>query len=135
VSTTRHSGCLGFLLAVGLAGWVVPGAGHFLIGERKRALIIFVAVSLTFLAGLYVGTIAVVDLHSASAIYIKVAQAMNPPVVFAISAVAGDRQMTVFGQPSEIGQVYTMTSGLLNLLCVVNAVYLGYLRAIGLDRD
>jgi hypothetical protein len=34
----------------------------------------------------------------------------------------------VHGWPNEIGQIYTMTSGLLNLLCIVNAIYLAHLR-------
>ncbi|GAJ06665.1 unnamed protein product [marine sediment metagenome] len=34
----------------------------------------------------------------------------------------------VYGWPYEIGQIYTTTAGLLNLLCIVNAVYLAYLR-------
>jgi hypothetical protein len=37
----------------------------------------------------------------------------------------------VHGWPSEIGQIYTMSSGLLNLLCIVNVIYLAHLRATG----
>jgi hypothetical protein len=35
---------------------------------------------------------------------------------------------TVYGRPNEIGQIYTSIAGLLNLLCIVNAVYWGHLR-------
>ena len=34
------------LITVGLLGWVVPGGGHFLIGERTRGLIIFATIAL-----------------------------------------------------------------------------------------
>ena len=60
--TTKNKVDHGLLLiVVGLAAWAVPGGGHFIIKERKRAIIIFVTVTLTFLAGLYVGSIAVID--------------------------------------------------------------------------
>jgi len=35
-----------------LAGWLIPGAGHFLTGRRGRALIVLATVLVTFLIGL-----------------------------------------------------------------------------------
>jgi len=32
-------------LAIAVAAWLVPGAGHFLLGRRMRALVIFAAVA------------------------------------------------------------------------------------------
>lgn len=46
---------------VALAGWVVPGLGYILIGERARGLIAGTTILLTFLAGLLIGGIRVVD--------------------------------------------------------------------------
>ena len=43
------------LIIVGLAAWIIPGAGHFLIRERKRAVIIFVTITALFLTGIYIG--------------------------------------------------------------------------------
>ena len=37
----------------------------------------------------------------------------------------------VYGRPAEIGQIYTSIAGLLNLLCIVNAVYMAHLRSVG----
>ena len=45
------------LLTAGLLGWALPGAGHFYIGERTRGAVIFVTIALTFLLGLWVGSI------------------------------------------------------------------------------
>mgnify|MGYP000571792717 CR=1 FL=1 len=50
-----------FLLVVGLVAWAIPGGGHFIIKERKRSVIIFTTIALTFLAGLYIGSIGVID--------------------------------------------------------------------------
>ena len=33
---------------------------------------------------------------------------------------------SVFGRANEMGQIYTSIAGLLNLLCIVNAVYLAH---------
>ena len=35
-----------------IASWLVPGAGHFLLGRRGRGIIIFTAVVVTFLIGI-----------------------------------------------------------------------------------
>jgi len=115
-----------FLLIVGLLAWLVPGAGHLLIKEKKRAIIIFTTIALTFCAGLYVGSIGVINPVGAKPWY--VAQIMNSPIVAALGYVATTGDYSVFGRPSEIGQIYTSIAGLLNLLCIVNAVYLAHLR-------
>jgi hypothetical protein len=117
-----------FLLIVGLLAWLVPGAGHFVLREKKRALIIFATILLTFGTGLYIGSIGVIDLSGTAAIYVKIAQIMNPPIVLALGRYTADGSYPVYGWPNEIGQVYTMTSGLLNFLCLVNAVYLAHLH-------
>ena len=114
------------LLTVGLAGWLIPGAGHFLIKERARAIIIFVAIVLTFGIGLYIGSVAVVNPVTGKLAY--VAQIMNSPAVAAIGRITRQNQYAVFGKPNEIGQIYTSIAGLLNLLCIVNAVYLTHVK-------
>jgi hypothetical protein len=37
-----------FLISTGALAWLVPGAGHFVLEERRRAVVIFVAIALTF---------------------------------------------------------------------------------------
>jgi len=118
-----------FLLIVGLLGWFVPGGGHLMINEKKHALIIFIAITLTFAAGLYIGSIGVINPVSAKPWY--VAQVMNSPAVAAIGHVTASGHYPVFGRPNEIGQIYTSIAGLLNLLCIVNAVYWAHLRMSG----
>ena len=67
------------LLSVALLSWIVPGAGHFLLKERKRSVIIFVAIVATFCIGLFIGSVAVVNPVSAKPLYF--AQIMASPVV------------------------------------------------------
>jgi hypothetical protein len=53
---------------------------------------------------------------------------MNSPMVAALGLLAKNGDYPVFGRPNEIGQIYTSIAGLLNLLCIVNAVYLAHLQ-------
>lgn len=117
-----------FLIVVGALAWLVPGGGHFLLDKRRQAVVICVAVVLTFLAGLYVGSIGVIDPVGAKPWY--AAQLMNSPTVAFLGRISAAGDYPVYGRPSEIGQIYTSIAGLLNLLCIVNAVYLAHLRGV-----
>ncbi len=121
------------LLIVAALGWAVPGAAYLLLGETKRAILVFIAVTLTFTIGIYIGSIGVVDpVAGGIGILGKVnpwylAQVLNSPVVFLIGNAAAAGAYPVYGKPQEIGQLYTSISGLLNLLCVINCIYLAHL--------
>lgn len=134
-----------FPVVVGAMAWLVPGGGHYLLAERRRAAVIFVAITLMFVAGLYVGSVGVVDPIHAKPWY--VAQVMNSPAVMLLGSHVANvhqqaqqermegREVTtvpyqVYGRAGEIGQIYTSIAGLLNLLCIVNAVYLAHQRAL-----
>jgi hypothetical protein len=117
-----------FLSVVGVAAWLVPGGGHFLLNERKRAVVIGVTILVTFLLGLYVGSVGVIDPIGARPWY--AAQLMNSPFVFFLGKLGAGGAYPVYGRPNEIGQIYTSIAGLLNLLCIVNAVYMAHLRGV-----
>ena len=118
-----------FLMIVGLMGWLVPGAGHLAIKEKKHALIIFTTIALTFATGLYIGSVGIINPVGAKPWY--VAQIMNSPAVAFLGQLTRTGDYPVFGRPNEIGQIYTSIAGLLNLLCIVNAVYWAHLRRTG----
>jgi len=122
-----------FLLIVGMLGWFLPGAGHLLLKEEKRAIIIFATITLTFCVGLYVGSVGVIDPVGAKPWY--VAQIMNSPMVAVLGHLTAGGGFPVYGRPSEIGRIYTGVAGLLNLLCIINAVYLAHLHRIELAGD
>jgi len=117
-----------FLLLVGLAGWLVPGGGYAVLREKRHAIIIFTTIVLTFAAGLYIGSIGVINPIGAKPWYL--AQILNSPAVAFIGHLSVKADYAVYGKPSEIGQIYTSIAGLLNLLCVVNAVYIAHLRGV-----
>jgi hypothetical protein len=113
-----------WLVIVGLLAWAVPGAGHFLIKERQRAIIIFVTITATFLAGIYIGSIGVIDSVGARPWY--AGQIMASPVVGFISRMTSGGQYPSYGKPFDIGQIYTTVAGMLNLLCILSAVYMAH---------
>jgi len=55
---------------------------------------------------------------------------MNSPVVMLLGQIGATGNYRVYGRANEIGQIYTSIGGLLNLLCIVNAVYMAHLRSI-----
>ena len=115
-----------FLCVVGAAAWLVPGAGHFVLGKKRQAGVICVALVLTFLVGLYIGSVGVIDPVGAKPWY--AAQMMNSPVVYLLGQANKAGEYPVYGRPGEFGQIYTSIAGLLNLLCIVNAIYLAHLQ-------
>lgn len=124
MANRKGQGNVPFLLVVGLLAWFIPGAGHLAINEKRRAVIIFATIVATFTIGLYIGSIGVVNPVSAKSWY--VAQIMNSPLVAALGHMTKVHKYCVFGRPNEIGQIYTSIAGLLNLLCIVNAVYIAH---------
>jgi len=117
---------LPFLIFVGLAGWFIPGGGYLLLKETRRAIIIFVTIILTFGIGLYIGSIGAVDPIGYRLWYLV--QMMGSPLVAIIGHQTAGGGYPVYARPLEMGQIYTSTAGLLNLLCIVNSVYMAYLR-------
>ncbi len=116
------------LLIVGLLSWLIPGAGYLWLNEKKRAIIIFVTITLTFCTGVYLGSIGVADPVGAWWWYI--AQMMSSPAVAILGYVSAGGGFPVYGKPNDLGQIYTGIAGLLNLLCIVNAVYLAHQRKV-----
>jgi len=116
------------LVLVGLLSWAVPGGGYFWLKETKRGTIVLVTIGLTFCMGLYIGSIGVIDYIGAWPWYI--AQVINSPVVLVLGHISAGGGYPVYGRPVEIGQIYTSIAGLLNFLCIVNAVYLAHVRGI-----
>lgn len=142
------------LLIVAIFAWVIPGGGHFFIKEKKRAIIIFVTITATFVVGLSVGSIAVVDPVGAWPWY--VGQMLASPTVAFIGNAAqhatqidADGQVIIgpdgkgvklvsFGKAHDFGQIYTAIAGALNLLTILSAVYMAHSgrgEMIGREED
>lgn len=122
-----------YLVVVGAAGWIVPGAGHFIIGQRAKGVIICLGVLAAFGLGIYLGSVGVINQAQEYLWFIP--QMMVSPLVKILDVVTQNRGLEVFGRSNEIGQIYTSMAGMLNLLCVVNAVYLAFVKVTAAGEE
>jgi hypothetical protein len=126
-----------------LAGWLVPGLGHALLGQRRRGFIIGLAILLLWLAGLLVGGIVSIDRVGNPWWFVP--QAVIAPSIavdYLATWAQPDRSplpnhtappppppqalplfAAVYGRMAEQGVLYTALAGLLNLLAILDVVY------------
>jgi len=115
-----------WLITVGLAAWMIPGAGHFLVRERKRGIILFCVITALFVLGLYVGSIGVVDWSGSGRIWFYAQILYSPAVGILGNITQGSDLYATYGRPCDTGQLYTGIAGMLNFLCILSAVYMAY---------
>jgi hypothetical protein len=119
---------------VALAGWLVPGAGYFLIGHRTRALVIGVSVIFLFVLGMLIAGVGVVEAPALGGpgtlvgrILAKpwfLGQVMTGPIGLIsamISQGVSDTYPAARSRLGEIGTLYTAVAGMLNLLAIIDA--------------
>lgn len=107
-----------------LAGWLVPGGGHYLLGRKPRATVFFLAVTLTYLAGMALADFGNVSLERHT--YYFLAHAFNggeTALAWLLTmGVVEDHVPTHFGiHTGEIGILYTAVASLLNLIVMMDA--------------
>ena len=135
-----------------LLGWLLPGLGHFVIGQRRRGIVIGVTISLLWLSGLLIGGVNVIDRHRSGIMFggqILVApgvvvdfmmknhfkrERLIQPDGSLGSYAKGKREQIPqpdrphsyepsYGRVHEHGMLYTSLAGLLNLLAMVDVLY------------
>jgi hypothetical protein len=110
----------GFVYLPLIAGWLVPGAGHFLLGKWIRGALLAVAIFTMFLLGLamqgklYTGAQDILEL-------LGVAGDLGSGILYLIS-----RSMGWGGQPiqttvADYGTKFIVVAGLLNIIAAVDA--------------
>jgi hypothetical protein len=131
-------------IIAGVLTWVVPGAGHWYLGQRGFATVFFVAITLPYLSGVAIGGVkANVNPHAnkwlfvaemgigsyAAAFYglnlatseITMQQAASIHELNKLEP-AKVRQYISFYPESEVAQIYLAAAGLLNLLAILDAI-------------
>ena len=125
------------------AAWLIPGMGHFLLGERKRGIVLAGAIGLLWFAGLLIGGVGVVDVRDnriafagqmivAPSIAVQMLNSYvlpSPPPMSATqnieSRVTGQSPAygMSFNRVFEHGSLYTALAGMLNLLAIIDVLY------------
>ena len=134
-------------LLAGFVGWLVPGAGHLLLGRRRRAAVFFVLVALSATLGVvFAGNLAVADPRAPVLTRLQVAAdlALGPAEPILRTALYGapvysrygiesgrlsrearaaleKRERRFFRRWSQYGTVYLLAACLMNLLVILDA--------------
>ena len=108
------------LLAMALA-WLLPGAGHFYLGRRRRAAVFFAIVVFMFVIGLSIDGNLYTLQESGRALLRILASlgTMGAGVIYFIARSLGPHG-DVTSMTYEYGTTFTLTAGLMNLLLVLD---------------
>ena len=103
-----------------LAAWIVPGAGHLMLGKRQRAIIFFVIVIAAItVGGLLEGNLyRVVPNQPLTILATLGSMGMGAPY-FILRFIFG-YQGNVVAAGYEYGSAFILTAGLMNLLLILD---------------
>ena len=125
IETTPERSASGALAAV--LAWIVPGLGHWLLGERRRGVIFFIVITVTFWAGVAVGGVRTTIAPKENGAWIAAQMCAGPQALGALywsnyrSQHYPDELKA--GYPgSNISVVYAGVAGLLNLLIIIDTM-------------
>lgn len=125
----------------GILAYLLPGLGHWYLGEAKRGILIAVGVFWLFFGGVLVGGIDSVDRVEDK--WWFVGQAGIGPVAFGVDLVHQSQFKLVdangrpyspppgpeskagksIGHANEIGSLFGAIAGMLNIMCVIDALW------------
>ncbi|MGB9288369.1 MAG: DUF6677 family protein [Terracidiphilus sp.] len=110
----------GFVYLPLIAGWLVPGAGHFLIGKWIRGTLLAVAILAMFIMGLamqgklYTGAEDILSL-------LGMAGDLGSGLLYIVSRAAGLGAQPTQTTIADYGKVFIVVAGLLNIIAAVDA--------------
>lgn len=117
------------LPVTGILAWIVPGAGHFFIGDRNRGLIILVTIGVTFWGGVAIGGVrTTVDPTKKKLWFFAQISAGGHTLAgyfFGVQSRKGlstDQLAHNRWSSAEVATVYTGVAGLLNILAILDAL-------------
>ncbi|MBU0640431.1 MAG: hypothetical protein KKB50_16325 [Planctomycetes bacterium] len=120
----------GRMLPAGILAWILPGAGHFVLGHRGLALVFFLAISVPYWTGMAFGGVrSAVDPrgnkwlflaemgiggYTSGCLFINRSLGTIPP----------EKQVRYlsFYPEADVAQIYLATAGLLNVLAILDAL-------------
>lgn len=105
-----------------LAAWCVPGAGHFLVGQFRKAVIFLVVLAGMFALGLSFGGQLFQFDTSDPLVFLGAGTQWAMIVPRALAAASGAGAGAVTAITYEYGNTFLIVSGLLNTLVALDAV-------------
>ena len=125
-----------------MAAWFVPGLGHYLMGEKKRGIILLICISSLWFGGLLIGGPGIVNWHSQSAPIVRLGQYglfqtfmfewvrnnyMQPmPADITADEKPNNGRIAYrqsFNRLEEQGVLYAAIAGLMNVLAIIDVIH------------
>jgi hypothetical protein len=104
-----------------LAAWLVPGAGHLLVGQWRKGVVFLVVLTGMFLIGLAFGGRLFPFQMSEPLVFLAAAAEWALGLPRLLAAMFGGGRGTVVSVTYEYGNTFLIVSGLLNLLIILDA--------------
>jgi TM2 domain-containing membrane protein YozV len=110
----------GFVYLPLIAGWLVPGAGHFLQGKWVRGTLLAVSIVAMFALGLamhgmiYTSVSEILDM-------LGVAGDLGSGLLYVVSRMAGWGAQPIQTTVADYGTKFIVVAGLLNIIAAVDA--------------
>ena len=110
-----------FPFVVLVVGWLIPGAGHFLVGKWVRALLLFAAVVTMYAVGLgLAGEIYAPNTGDLLAMLGFVGQ-LGTGLLYAVARLFGWGASSMVNTLADYGTKFLVVGGLLNIIAAVDA--------------
>lgn len=104
-----------------VVSWLVPGAGHLMLGRRQKALVFFVALTAMFAIGLALkGRLAAFD-FSDPLVGLAALANLGMGIPYFIARFLDLGQGVVTAASYEYGNTFLIVAGLLNMLVAIDA--------------
>jgi len=131
-----------------LLAWILPGAGHVYLGRVRRGIILCVTIGATFWAGVAIGGVLTVDYQNERWWFVaemftgvhglvgwyrqeKVYQEMQKMGPAEREQHLAARGLALVAPTATVAQAYAGIAGLLNLMCMFDAVLLALMGIRG----
>jgi hypothetical protein len=110
-----------FPFVVLVVGWLIPGAGHFLVGKWVRALLLFAAIVTMYAVGLELaGKIYMPNTGDLLDMLGFVGQ-LGTGLLYAVARLFGWGASSVVNTLADYGTKFLVVGGLLNVIAAVDA--------------
>lgn len=106
---------------MGVAGWFVPGAGHLLQGDVRKAIIFFVTLGAMFVMGIAFGGRLFPFEASDPLVFLAAAAQWTLGLPRLVAGLGGFGHGDVVAATYEYGNTFLIAGGLLNALAALDA--------------
>lgn len=104
-----------------LAGWLIPGAGHLMLGKWVRALLLFVSILAMYLVGL--GLAGKIYMPNTGDVLdmLGFAGQIGAGLLYALARIFGWGATSVVNTLADYGTKFLVVAGLLNIVAAIDA--------------